>query len=353
MATERPTRNHRRLLVGLAAGATTLAVILGIVVLGGNGDDNALATNESDPTTDSGATGHSTASESTTTSRPVEVDTSTVVWPWETTTTRYDDPTAAVRSFATEFVGFTNPVVGPFRQGDGRSGEVDVRPRSDGPITTVLVRQLEDGHWWVVGSVTELIQLDSPTTGDSVGSPVRLTGRANAYEGHVSVLVKQDGHHEPVGVGFVTGCQGNLCPFDDRVSFASPTAGTGALVMLTSGGEDDGVWEALVVRVAFAAGGDDEPSVGGTEDCRADPDCPSSEHRTSDPCGATVVADQAGYLEGRRDAENGMPYQIDNAPAPGPADDDDDDGTVGPQTRYRAGYAQGWCDGGGEEPGSS
>lgn len=96
-----------------------------------------------------------------------------------------------------------------------------------------------------------------------------------------------------------------------------------------------------------AAGGDAaEPSIGTTGECRADPACPSSEHRTSDPCGAALITDQDGYLEGRRDAEQGRPYGIDGAPAPGPADEDDDDGTVGPETRYRAGYVQGWCDGG-------
>jgi hypothetical protein len=89
---------------------------------------------------------------------------------------------------------------------------------------------------------------------------------------------------------------------------------------------------------------------GSTQACRADPACPSSEHRTGDLCGATLIVDQAGYLEGRHDAEQGRPYQIDGAPAPSPADDDDDDATVGPQTAYRAGYVQGWCDGGGEQP---
>lgn len=100
-----------------------------------------------------------------------------------------------------------------------------------------------------------------------------------------------------------------------------------------------------------AGDGGTEPAVGTTGECRADPTCPSSEHRTSDPCGATVIVDEAGYLEGRRDAERGLPYQIDGAPGPSPADDDDDDGTIGPQTLYRAGYGQGWCDGGGEPPG--
>lgn len=82
-----------------------------------------------------------------------------------------------------------------------------------------------------------------------------------------------------------------------------------------------------------------------TPDCRSDSTCPSSEHRTGDACGSELIIDVDGYLEGRHDAEDGRPYQIDNAPAPTPADDDDDDATVGPQTRYRAGYVQGWCDG--------
>jgi hypothetical protein len=103
---------------------------------------------------------------------------------------------------------------------------------------------------------------------------------------------------------------------------------------------------------SVAASGDPAPSLGSTEACRADPACPSSEHRTSDPCGATLIVDQAGYLEGRHDAERGLPYQIDGTPAPSPEDDDDDDATVGPQTAYRGGYVQGWCDGGGVQPAS-
>ena len=97
-------------------------------------------------------------------------------------------------------------------------------------------------------------------------------------------------------------------------------------------------------------GDDGPPQAVSTQDCRVDQTCPSSEHRTSDPCGATLIVDAAGYDEGRRDAEQGLANQIDHAPAPGPADEDDDDGTVGPETRYRAGYAQGWCDGGGVDP---
>jgi hypothetical protein len=103
-------------------------------------------------------------------------------------------------------------------------------------------------------------------------------------------------------------------------------------------------------EVDTSDGDERTPQAVSTQDCRVDPACPSSEHRTSDPCGATLIVDAAGYDEGRRDAEQGLANQIDHAPAPGPADEDDDDGTVGPETRYRAGYAQGWCDGGGVDP---
>jgi hypothetical protein len=107
-----------------------------------------------------------------------------------------------------------------------------------------------------------------------------------------------------------------------------------------------------IVADGGGAVGDPDPAIGSTEACRADPACPSSEHRTGDLCGATLIVDQGGYLEGRRDAEQGLPYRIDGAPAPSPEDDDDDDATVGPQTAYRGGYVQGWCDGGGGQPAS-
>ena len=49
---------------------------------------------------------------------------------------------SAARGFATDYVGFTDPIVGEFQQGDARSGEVPVQATVIGPITTVLVRQL-------------------------------------------------------------------------------------------------------------------------------------------------------------------------------------------------------------------
>ena len=158
----------------------------------------------------------------------------TALWPWATSSTRFEAPVAAARSFATDFLGFTNPVVGSFAQGDARSGEVEVRPRANGPVTTVLVRQGGDGSWWVVGADDADIVLDEPDVLDGIRSPVRVRGTALAFEGTVQVHVREDGRREPLGEGFVTG---------------------GALVLFTRSADDGQVWQAEVVRVRFASTG--------------------------------------------------------------------------------------------------
>ena len=73
------------------------------------------------------------------------------VAPGPHTSQRFDDPVAAARSFAVDFVGMTDPVVGEFQPGDSRSGEVPVRGFADGAPSAVLVRQLEDDTWFVIG----------------------------------------------------------------------------------------------------------------------------------------------------------------------------------------------------------
>src|SRR5215207_3121221 len=204
MSTVRNISSRGRWLAGLAALVAILAAV-GVALSdrdGGGGSDGAQGTSSAATTARTTApTAAGTRAEPTTAGvrSPVatdptgspEVDTSTVVWPWKTSAVRYDDPRSAARGFATDFAGFSAPVVGPFLQGDSRSGEVAVRPRRDGPVSTVLVRQLEDQHWWVIGSVTDALQLDVPSTGDRIHSPLRLTGRADAYEGHVDVGIRQ------------------------------------------------------------------------------------------------------------------------------------------------------------------
>lgn len=175
------------------------------------------------------------------------------VWPWFDSDVRFDDPVDAARAFAEQYVGFTDPVVGPFLQGDGRSGEVEIRPTADGPDTVVFVRQLGPGdQWWVLGAATGHIEIDSPSGLETIANPVRVSGRALAFEGTVGLLLLADGSPTPLADGFVTGGGAEMGPFEGVFDYDTPEVAGGALVLVTESAEDGRVWSAAVVRVEFA-----------------------------------------------------------------------------------------------------
>lgn len=249
---------HRRpttLIVALVVAVVVIAALIAALVWQRDGDDDTVTepTTTEVPTTVAPTTAPTTAPPTTpSTAAPAPGDAAIAVFPHPSASPRFDDPVAAARAFAVDFVGFTDPLVGEFMQGDARSGEVEVRPKADGPATTVFVRQLgSDDSWWVLGSATSDITLDTPVTGDTITSPVTLTGSALAFEGHVSVEVRRDGAREPIGTGFVTGGGDVVRPFSGEVAFAAPAGERGALVLLTNSAEDGRVWQAAVIRVAF------------------------------------------------------------------------------------------------------
>jgi hypothetical protein len=258
-APEASVPGARRPLALIVALAVAMAVIAALVAVllwpGGDEDDVAteptttLAPSTTTPTTEPASTAPTTA----TTAVPAPADASTAVFPYASSAVRYDDPVDAARGFAVDFVGFTDPVVGEFMQGDARSGEVEVRPMADGPATTVFVRQLgPDDTWWVLGSATANITTDAPGPGDAISSPVAVSGNAVAFEGTVNVEIRQDGARQPIGTGFVTGGGDIPRPFSGEIEFSAPTAQYGAIVFLTRSEEDGRVWEAAVLRVSFA-----------------------------------------------------------------------------------------------------
>jgi hypothetical protein len=257
-----PTKPGNRLRIALVVAAVLALVALTVVVLRGDdetqtppGTTPAAPTTLSTPAATTAAPSTSaapsgTASPSTTVAPPAEVDTATVVWPVKASAVRYTDPVAAARGFATDYVGFSAPVVGGFMQGDSRSGEVEVRPRATGPVTTVLVRKLEDGTWWVPGAAATTIRLDSPSAGAAVSSPVRLIGAAHTFEGHVTVTIREDGVPAPLGTGYVTGAGDRMGPFDGEVPFArAPVQRYGAILLAEHSAENGQLWQVSVVRV--------------------------------------------------------------------------------------------------------
>lgn len=124
-----------------------------------------------------------------------------------------------------------------------------VRPRRDGPVTTIHVRQVAGEAWSVLGASTDDIVVEAPTAWAVVDSPVAVRGKAWAFEGHVDVQVRADGRREPVGTGFVTGGGDELRPFSGRIGFDAGGVRTGAVVFLVHSAEDGRVWQAAAVRV--------------------------------------------------------------------------------------------------------
>ena len=241
--------NRNRLLFGIGTAAAVVAVVVGLIAL--TDDDPVVDTVA--PTSTTVDPGGTTTTEATPTTFAPTVDPSVPVWPRVTTSQRFDDPVSAARSFVVDFVGMTDPIVGEFQQGDSRSGEVPVQPMANGPITTVLVRQLEDDTWFVLGSATDDIRLDTPAAGSDIDCPVHLTGEALAFEGTVQVAIRDDYTDEPIGTGFVTGGGGPSAPFDGMVDcdldLLDDGVHFGSIVLTTEGGEDGRVWQAAVVRV--------------------------------------------------------------------------------------------------------
>lgn len=177
------------------------------------------------------------------------------VWPDPASAVRYAEPRAAARGFAEDFLGFGDPVVGPFLQGDSRSGEVEFRPTDTGPVTTVFVRQLDAaGTWWILGSVTGNISLESPGGLEEIDSPLVVSGSALAFEGVVDVELRADGSTSPLTEGSVIGGGTSQERFERSFEWVNPGEGAGALILMTISMEDGQPWEAVVVRVLFAGG---------------------------------------------------------------------------------------------------
>ena len=192
-----------------------------------------------------------TTTSTSTTSTTAPVDTSTAVFPVGAST--YDTPVTVASAFAVQYVGFTGAVVGDFAPGDARSGEVPIRPTDGSTVTTVIVRQLDGAHWWVLGASSPNLVLESPAAGAAITSPVTLRGRSTAFEAQIRTEVRQDGTAPPLGTGTAMGgSMGEMGPFTDVLSFTPPSAPRGAIILSTRSMKDGTLAEATVVRIAFA-----------------------------------------------------------------------------------------------------
>lgn len=256
------TQNRRWIYGAASAAAVVLLVVAGVVALGGDDDsdvvaDSTTSTSEETTSTTSTTTSSTTTSTSTTTEAfAPAVDPFAVAYPAPMTSQRFESPESAAQTYAMEVLGFTELVVGEYRAGDSRSGEMPVTDREGGPETTILVRQMEDDTWFVLGSVTEEITVDVPQSGDTISSPFETSGTALAFEGTVNVEVRPQDDPEPIGEGFVTGSGVPPAgPFEGSIEFEAPADETAGIVVYREYSAEDGhVRKATSFPVRLAAG---------------------------------------------------------------------------------------------------
>ena len=230
--------------------ATAILLVAGSLVAVGCGSSTPSSSTTTSATS---ATTSTTSSSAPSTTTSPTAQPATAVWPFASGSTRYSDPVAAAKGFAVTYLGFVNPLVGSFKQGDSRSGEVNVQPGKNGAVTTVFVRQLgSDNSWWVLGAATAHLVISQPKALAAITSPVTIAGTSTAFEGTVNVEIRQDGTLAPLTTGIAMGgANGTMAPFSKAFPFPAPSASAGAIVLLTRSARDGNVSEASVQRVAF------------------------------------------------------------------------------------------------------
>jgi hypothetical protein len=175
------------------------------------------------------------------------------LWPPPGSATVFPTADAAAADFVRRFLGMGTPQLSR-AQVAGANGSVTVRPMATGgPPTGVSLRRVDRRGWVVVGCAAANIVVDQPAPAAAVASPLTVGGRAQAFEGHVNVEVRQDGALSPIGQSYGTGGGTEVLPFQATVTFRSPSARRGTVVVSEPRADvsDQGPADATVVRVSF------------------------------------------------------------------------------------------------------
>lgn len=194
--------------------------------LGGCGDDE-----EEGPL----ATGTPTA-----TAAPV--DRQPALWPEQGTD---EEPERVALSFLGEFLGIAEPALSGFKEGEPGAGEIDVfRLGEDGEpldtvMTTLSMRELEPGRWFVTSAQSADIEIDSPEPLDEVGSAVAVSGRGRGFEGNVVLAIHRAFETEALAQEpVIAGSMADLEPFTASLSFTADPGAELALVATAPGGTE-------------------------------------------------------------------------------------------------------------------
>jgi hypothetical protein len=237
-------RAPRRWLPYGAAAAAALVLVAAVTVLALN-DDKAqpVITNP----------GTSTTVHPTTTAVPV-ASAPEYVWPIDPAA-HYTTPESMAAAFVHEFLGVADGSFGTFRAGDTTSGEIDVKSSFGQVISTLLAVRESDGSWHAREAVNPHLVIDSPSRGDTITSPQKITGQSVAFEGTVHVTLYGyggDAAHPTLATSTYTGHGTELGPYETSITWKATTDKWGLLMLWTDSARDGSLAEATVRLVRLA-----------------------------------------------------------------------------------------------------
>lgn len=100
-------------------------------------------------------------------------------------------------------------------------------------------------------SVSDNILVDSPWPGDGVASPVEIMGEAIAFEGIVSIRIKDSTGHTLVDTTIQTQSGNERSPFDSKITFNNPATSKGTLEVFTVSAKDGTEQDKVTVPITF------------------------------------------------------------------------------------------------------
>lgn len=247
---QRVTVSRRRgfTILGIAAG---LAIVVGAVALLNRGDDKKQHVNVASGSNNSTNTTASTAN--STSASVIPSDGPTPIWPFASSSQTFATPEDAAKSFAVDYLGMTNALVG---KAVGR--DVPVFPNSTGSERTVVHAEQRGSNWVVVGADADEISVDTPKPNDPLASSVTVSGKSVAFEAQLGVQLRPFGSTTPTFTGTAMGGSTDVQPFSTTIA---PPATDQPLVLVIFEGDASGrgaVTKATVIPLTAA--GSPEPT---------------------------------------------------------------------------------------------
>jgi hypothetical protein len=182
---------------------------------------------------------------------------------WPAAGVVFTTPEVAAEDFLANVFPTPGPVIGEFRAGDSRSGEIDVFAAGENgePIgnarSVLFLRQLGpvDG-WFVIGAGSDLATIERPESLDVVqAGPLTVSGRAQGFEANIGIMAFVAGAATPLldSTTTMAGNMGEVLPYSVTLDLSAAQPGD-VVVVLVHGGAgletDPGDFSAIPVVIS-------------------------------------------------------------------------------------------------------